>query len=172
MSTEMTDTPHYSETLEIEGMTCASCVGRVEKALKSVEGVESAHVNLATEKAVIYAHQPLDRATLIKAVEKAGYEVEALQPIELTIEGMSCASCVGRVEKALKSVEGVESAHVNLATEKLPQAVRNIKLYMPFSQVAARYWLPHWWKKLKALNGKIWACLELYGLTVSKSLVH
>ena len=59
MSTEMTDTPHYSETLEIEGMTCASCVGRVEKALKSVEGVESAHVNLATEKAVIYAHQPL-----------------------------------------------------------------------------------------------------------------
>ncbi len=48
MSTEMTDTPHYSETLEIEGMTCASCVGRVEKALKSVEGVESAHVNLAT----------------------------------------------------------------------------------------------------------------------------
>lgn len=99
-------------------MTCASCVGRVEKALKSVEGVESAHVNLATEKAVIYAHQPLDRATLIKAVEKAGYEVEALQPIELTIEGMSCASCVGRVEKALKSVEGVESAHVNLATEK------------------------------------------------------
>ncbi len=50
MSTEMTDTPHYSETLEIEGMTCASCVGRVEKALKSVEGVESAHVNLATEK--------------------------------------------------------------------------------------------------------------------------
>ncbi|WP_335999578.1 heavy metal translocating P-type ATPase [Acinetobacter johnsonii] len=118
MSTEMTDTPHYSETLEIEGMTCASCVGRVEKALKSVEGVESAHVNLATEKAVIYAHQPLDRATLIKAVEKAGYEVEALQPIELTIEGMTCASCVGRVEKALKSVEGVESAHVNLATEK------------------------------------------------------
>ena len=44
MSTEMTDTPHYSETLEIEGMTCASCVGRVEKALKSIEGVESAHV--------------------------------------------------------------------------------------------------------------------------------
>ncbi len=69
MSTEMTDTPHYSETLEIEGMTMALC-SRVEKALKSVEGVESAHVNLATE-AVIYAHQPLDRATLIKAVEKA-----------------------------------------------------------------------------------------------------
>jgi len=118
MSTEMTDTPRYCETLEIEGMTCASCVGRVEKALKSAEGVESAHVNLATEKAVIYGHQPLDRATLIKVVEKAGYEVEVLQPIELTIEGMSCASCVGRVEKALKSVEGVESAHVNLATEK------------------------------------------------------
>ena len=82
MSTEMTDTPHYSETLEIEGMTCASCVGRVEKALKSLKGVESAHVNLATEKAVIYSHRPLDRSSLIKVVEKAGYEVEALQPIE------------------------------------------------------------------------------------------
>lgn len=71
----------------------------MEKALKSLKGVESAHVNLATEKAVIYSHRPLDRSSLIKVVEKAGYEVEALQPIELTIEGMSCASCVGRVEK-------------------------------------------------------------------------
>ncbi|MEK5760502.1 heavy metal-associated domain-containing protein, partial [Acinetobacter variabilis] len=70
MSTEMTDTPHYRETLELEGMTCASCVGRVEKALKSVEGVESAHVNLATEKATIQASSSVNRDSLIQAVTK------------------------------------------------------------------------------------------------------
>ena len=108
----------YNETLPIEGMTCASCVGRVEKALKKVEGVENAEVNLATEKAMISSSQPLDLIALTKAVERAGYEVLATQPIELSIEGMTCASCVGRVEKALKKVEGVQEATVNLATER------------------------------------------------------
>lgn len=107
----------YHETLSIEGMTCASCVGRVEKALKKVDGVEKAEVNLATEKALIHASQPLDRALLIKAVQRAGYDVAAIQPIELSIDGMTCASCVTRVEKALKKVPGVEQANVNLATE-------------------------------------------------------
>ena len=108
----------YQETLSIEGMTCASCVGRVEKALKKVDGVEKAEVNLATEKALIHASQPLDRALLIKAVQRAGYDVAAIQPIELSIDGMTCASCVARVEKALKKVPGVEQANVNLATER------------------------------------------------------
>lgn len=107
----------YQETLSIEGMTCASCVGRVEKALKKVYGVEKAEVNLATEKALIHASQPLDRALLIKAVQRAGFDVAAIQPIELSIDGMTCASCVTRVEKALKKVPGVEQANVNLATE-------------------------------------------------------
>jgi Cu+-exporting ATPase len=107
----------YQETLSIEGMTCASCVGRVEKALKKVYGVEKAEVNLATEKALIHASQPLDRALLIKAVQRAGFDVAAIQPIELSIDGMTCASCVARVEKALKKVPGVEQANVNLATE-------------------------------------------------------
>ena len=108
----------YQETLSIEGMTCASCVGRVEKALKKVDGVEKAEVNLATEKALIHASQPLDRALLIKAVQRAGFDVAAIQPIELSIDGMTCASCVARVEKALKKVPGVEQANVNLATER------------------------------------------------------
>src|SRR5699024_9544471 len=108
----------YSETLPIEGMTCASCVGRVEKALKKVEGVENAEVNLATEKAMISSSQPLDLIAVTKAVERAGYKILASQPIELSIEGMTCASCVGRVEKALKKVEGVQQANVNLATER------------------------------------------------------
>ncbi|ENW96394.1 heavy metal translocating P-type ATPase [Acinetobacter sp. NIPH 298] len=107
----------YHETLSISGMTCASCVGRVEKALKKVDGVESAAVNLATEKAFVSSSKPLDLTELTKAVERAGYEVVVTQPIELTIEGMTCASCVARVEKALKKIEGVQQANVNLATE-------------------------------------------------------
>ncbi|WP_111858469.1 heavy metal translocating P-type ATPase [Acinetobacter sp. CFCC 10889] len=118
MSSQQTTASQYQETLSIEGMTCASCVGRVEKALKKVEGVETANVNLATEKAVISSSKPLKREDLIKAVERAGYDVAASPVIELTIEGMTCASCVARVEKALKKVEGVQQANVNLATEQ------------------------------------------------------
>ena len=118
MNSENSKSYLYNETLPIEGMTCASCVGRVEKALKKVEGVENAEVNLATENAMISSSQPLDLIAVTKAVERAGYKVLASQPIELSIEGMTCASCVGRVEKALKKVEGVQQANVNLATER------------------------------------------------------
>ncbi|MDM1764463.1 MULTISPECIES: heavy metal translocating P-type ATPase [unclassified Acinetobacter] len=118
MSSQNTVSTQYQETLSIEGMTCASCVGRVEKALKKVDGVASAAVNLATEKAVITSSQPIDRNTLVKAVERAGYDVPKAQPIELIIDGMTCASCVARVEKALKKVQGVQQANVNLATEQ------------------------------------------------------
>lgn len=118
MNSENSKSYLYNETLPIEGMTCASCVGRVEKALKKVEGVENAEVNLATENAMISSSQPLDLIAATKAVERAGYKVLASQPIELSIEGMTCASCVGRVEKALKKVEGVHQANVNLATER------------------------------------------------------
>ena len=118
MNSENNKSYLYNETLPIEGMTCASCVGRVEKALKKVEGVENAEVNLATENAMISSSQPLDLIAVTKAVERAGYKILASQPIELSIEGMTCASCVGRVEKALKKVEGVQQANVNLATER------------------------------------------------------
>ncbi|MGV3654892.1 MAG: heavy metal translocating P-type ATPase [Noviherbaspirillum sp.] len=104
-------------TFNVDGMTCASCVGRVEKALKGVPGVESASINLATEKATVRASQDTSFADLYQAVEKAGYEVPA-EEISLSISGMTCASCVGRVEKALKKVPGVTDATVNLATEK------------------------------------------------------
>ena len=112
-----TPTP-YIETLSIEGMTCASCVGRVEKALKKIDGVESANVNLATEKAVVSSTQALNRKALIEAINRAGFDVAPLQSITLSVEGMTCASCVGRVEKALKKVQGVQEASVNLATER------------------------------------------------------
>ncbi|MBY0135125.1 heavy metal translocating P-type ATPase [Paracoccus yeei] len=111
-------------SLPIEGMTCASCVGRVERALKAVPGVADAVVNLATEKASITTSTAVGRAALVKAVEDVGYDVPASYSapapatLEVAIEGMTCASCVGRVEKALKAVPGVTSAVVNLATEK------------------------------------------------------
>ncbi|KGW16887.1 heavy metal translocating P-type ATPase [Burkholderia pseudomallei] len=123
--------------LDIAGMTCASCVGRVEKALAQVPGVARATVNLATEKAAVDADADahVDTARLIDAVKRAGYRASpvsdpastlapspeiaaARTAIELDIAGMTCASCVGRVEKALAQVPGVARATVNLATEK------------------------------------------------------
>ncbi len=100
--------------LPITGMTCASCAGRVERALKAVPGVSSAAVNLATETAEVTGLAAPE--ALIGAVEKAGYHVPASAQ-ELSIEGMTCASCVLRVERALKAVPGVTGATVNLATE-------------------------------------------------------
>ncbi|MBY4898622.1 heavy metal translocating P-type ATPase [Cupriavidus sp. AU9028] len=104
-------------SLPIEGMTCASCVGRVEAALAKVPGVGSVSVNLATERADLRLASPVDRMALIQAIEKVGYDVPA-GTVELTVEGMTCASCVGRVEKALQAVPGVTEATVNLATER------------------------------------------------------
>lgn len=103
--------------LQITGMSCASCVSRVEKALQAVPGVHAASVNLATEQAAVQADAGMPLETLTQAVQKAGYAV-ATSTHQLQIEGMTCASCVGRVEKALRKLPGVSGAAVNLATEK------------------------------------------------------
>ncbi len=100
----------------VEGMTCASCVTRVEKALSGLAGVSQANVNFATEQASVQARRAVSMETLQRAVEKAGYAVGE-QSVRLKIGDMTCASCVSRVEKALKLVPGVLSAEVNLATE-------------------------------------------------------
>ena len=102
----------------VTGMTCASCVGRVEKALAKVPGVHQASVNLATEAATVDADAGVGLDRLRAAVEKAGYDVPE-QVVTLQVEGMTCASCVARVEKALKKVPGVAAAEVNLATERV-----------------------------------------------------
>ena len=103
-------------SLPIEGMTCASCVGRVERALQKMPGVVEATVNLATEAASVRSAAGVGLADLRAAVEKAGYTVGE-SSVTLGIEGMTCASCVSRVEKALLRVPGVVRAEVNLATE-------------------------------------------------------
>ena len=98
-------------------MTCASCVSRVEKALAGLTGMDAATVNLATETATLRSRAPIDVAKVIHAIDKAGYGVSE-QTIELAITGMTCASCVGRVEQALAKTSGVLKATVNLATER------------------------------------------------------
>ena len=103
--------------LQVTGMTCASCVLRVEKSLKSVPGVLEVSVNLATEQAFVDAAPSVSAAALAAAVRKAGYDV-SVEEVVLQIEGMTCASCVARVEKVLLKVPGVMSASVNLATER------------------------------------------------------
>ena len=105
----------FTVSLPVEGMNCASCVGRVEAALGKVPGVQRASVNLATARADVVAAAGVDRQALVAAVEQAGYGVPPTT-LEFAVDGMSCASCVGRVEAALAKVPGVADAAVNLAT--------------------------------------------------------
>ncbi|KTQ89604.1 ATPase [Aureimonas ureilytica] len=102
-------------TLPVEGMSCASCVGRVERALRAVPDVTQASVNLTTGEAQLRFAGPADAAAAVRAIEDAGYDVPP-QRLTLSVEGMSCASCVGRVERALRALPDVREASVNLAT--------------------------------------------------------
>ena len=101
-------------TFTVEGMNCASCVGRVERALKAVPGVAGAEVNLMAGTARVESTRA-DVAVLAEALRGAGYPA-ATAEARLDVAGMTCASCVGRVERALKAVPGVTGAEVNLAT--------------------------------------------------------
>jgi len=121
------------EELTVTGMTCASCSARVEKVVGRLNGVKSASVNLATEKLRLeYDESLLSEEEVKRAVEKAGYgiaEKKAAKRVVIPIEGMTCASCVARIEKAVGRLQGVEGISVNLATERadveyLPGAVR------------------------------------------------
>lgn len=102
----------------IEGMTCSSCQIHVEKALKSVEGVENVSVNLLTGKAHVEVSKDLDDAVLMKAVEDSGYTAtpittSTIKEVKVSVEGMTCSACANHVTKALQSVHGVESASVS-----------------------------------------------------------
>ncbi|MDP6125253.1 MAG: copper ion binding protein, partial [Candidatus Latescibacteria bacterium] len=104
--------------LPVSGMHCASCANAVEKVVSGVDGVISASINHANEQAtVIYDPGSVTVAALLEAVKQAGYGVPTEQ-ITLSVGGMTCASCVAHVEKALKGVDGVVETSVNLATEQ------------------------------------------------------
>ena len=108
---------HRRLSVGVQGMTCASCAARVERALK-IDGVQDVSVNLATEKAsVTFDPQKVGVPALLGAVKARGYTPVTAQA-SLGVEGMTCASCVGRVERALEKTGGVLDAAVNLATEK------------------------------------------------------
>lgn len=111
------------ETLHVKGMHCASCVRRVETGIEAVDGVEKAMVNLASEKATVhYDPEAVGANTIIEKVKDLGYEATSsaeesgTKAVTISIGGMSCASCVKRVEDTLSKISGVEEANVNLAS--------------------------------------------------------
>ena len=100
-------------TFEVQGMTCGSCVGRVERVLSAVEGAGKAEANLARATATVAGG---DAPALASALASAGFGAVE-DHFVLAVEGMTCASCVGRVERGLAALPGVLEARVNLATE-------------------------------------------------------
>jgi Cu+-exporting ATPase len=104
--------------LPVTGMTCANCSLTIERNLKRLDGVESATVNLATEKAsVIYDPSIVKEGDFLALIRDIGYDV-ATAKAELPITGMTCANCASTVERTLKRLDGVVTANVNLANER------------------------------------------------------
>ncbi len=118
--TVTTRTPSEPATrlrLHLEGMTCASCVGRAERVLQGQEGVVEASVNLGTETAEVAFHAPATAESLSQALDRAGYPARQTELV-LAVEGMTCAACTGRVERVLRAQPGVAGAVANLATRQ------------------------------------------------------
>ena len=112
------DQPAKQTSLQITGMTCATCAGTVERKLSQLRGVSKAAVNLASEKATVeYDPSQATENELVQAVEDAGYGV-AISEVVFDVTGMTCATCVQNIETALSGLDGVVSASVNLASEK------------------------------------------------------
>lgn len=105
----------HQADLAITGLSCAACAGRAEKALRAVPGIRDPAVNLATARARFDHDGPQALTLAVAALAQAGYPAAPVQS-RLDIQGMSCASCVGRVEKALAALPGIQAAQVNLAT--------------------------------------------------------
>ncbi|MBL8152962.1 MAG: copper-translocating P-type ATPase [Anaerolineae bacterium] len=126
MATQQIDLP-------ITGMTCANCARTVERTLGKAGGVQTAAVNYATERATVtFDPEQISVDQMIARVDQAGYGV-AQATLELPITGMTCASCVRTVERAVQKQPGVLGVNVNLATEKasvtyLPGSVRRSDL--------------------------------------------
>jgi Cu+-exporting ATPase len=120
--------------LNIDGMTCATCVARVERVLKAQPGVAGASVNLAAERAEVQFHAPATVEAMSQALGKAGYPVRE-KHVTLSIEGMTCATCVSRVERVLKADPAVAGVTVNLATNR---AEVDLWSDVPVEQLIAR----------------------------------
>lgn len=108
----------YSQhlTIPIDGMSCGSCIGRIEKALSGIEGIENVSVNFAGESAQLDISDGSNLAAVAAELGRIGYSLRT-QSVTLIIPSMSCASCVGRLNAELATVSGVLDVNVNLATE-------------------------------------------------------
>ncbi|HOH89824.1 MAG TPA: copper ion binding protein, partial [Bacillota bacterium] len=111
-----------SDIFKINGMTCAACAKAVERAVKKLDGVSDATVNLATEKlSLTYDEEKIKPGDIMDAVAKAGYEAveeKKTKEVSIPIEGMTCAACAKSIERAVGKLSGVEAVSVNFATEK------------------------------------------------------
>ncbi|MHB8914883.1 MAG: heavy metal translocating P-type ATPase [Thiobacillus sp.] len=173
------------QQIQITGMTCASCVGRVEKALAKMPGVQGVSVNLATERATLHTASEVTLQAIRTVVEKAGYGV-ATQEFNIGIQGMTCASCVGRIEKALANVPGVYTVAVNLATEQarieadagVPLAALKQAITAAGYSVApqptetpatpSRITLPEWWPVAAATVFTLPLVVQMLGMAIGQ----
>jgi P-type Cu+ transporter len=99
----------------VEKLSCAGCVGRAERALAEVPGVQSARVNLATHRAEVVLAPSGKMADLQTALQRAGYPMR-VETVEFDVANMTCGSCIARVEQALAAQPGVLRASANLTT--------------------------------------------------------
>ena len=110
---------------KIDGMTCSTCANTVEKKLDSLEGVSIANVNIATEKGhVVFDSTKIDESKIYAAVSEAGYKAvinkeSSIEKVTMRVDNMTCSSCAISIEKILDTLEGVVSANVNFAVEKV-----------------------------------------------------
>ena len=118
------------KSYKVQGMHCASCAARLEKVIAKLDGVKSCSVNFATETlSVDFDNNVLKEEDIIGAVEKAGFSIKKnIKSYDFKIEGMHCASCAAKLEKAMNKIEGVETASVNIATEKLSISIDEDKI--------------------------------------------
>lgn len=112
------DSKLQSISLPVKGMSCASCASRIEKKVGELKGVEKASVNFGAEVAAVdYDPEKISPADVSRTIEKLGFQIPRTKEV-FRVEGMSCASCVSRIEGQLTGMEGVATVRVNLATEK------------------------------------------------------
>ena len=127
-------------TFPVLGMSCSGCATRLQRALVEKEEISEALVNFASEQVTVSFHpSSLSASNIIQVVEEAGYEIPAIT-IDLKIEGMTCASCAARVEKALLSVNAVQEARVNVAAETaqvtVPQGLISVETLVSALEVS------------------------------------
>ncbi|MES0489253.1 MAG: heavy metal translocating P-type ATPase [Leptospirales bacterium] len=131
-------------SIDVVGMSCANCALTIEKGLNAMDGVETATVNFATEKAIVeYHNDKVDLVQFENKIIELGYEVVPgeqntgeFSSLDLSLTGMSCANCVSTIEKTLQALDGIKEASVNFASEK-GHVVYNSTKVKPVEMISA-----------------------------------